>query len=416
MEISLETTQDVNTTNQNIELLGIPYGLNGNTTQQTHIFSLDIPESTLRNTLENLISLENVNSLRNYFLERFSNNTGSTNPINEILPYNPDWEQDYENGENSDENGENSDENGENNDENGENNDENGENTVSNVKLNAIGDGEETVHNTDENHQIGGNSESNDHIGGNSGGNDDSVSTITQTSIGFKSVNTNNSEGDSKFIYSLIEIIKDIWENFPSSHISDLDNENKFYVNEVFWCYTNKQFQNENDHGSDYSTFRFFNPLYFPKIFQLVFPNNEIPLFEEEENILLASESQDDYDYKISEHNIHFIPFMKDHNEYNHIPLFIYRTYDQTKKEEIEKRRNEKTKLVYGKRSRINNQSNSQNGQPKRKEAKLTSNKLNDPVSKLQTNQENFQKNNNNNLKNNVEKMNQITHQMNQNL
>ena len=90
--INLKTNQDVNvnTTSQNIEFLGIPYGLS-NITQQPHILSLDIPESRLRNTLENL------NSLRSYFLERFSNNTDSTNPINERLDYNPDWEQDYEN-------------------------------------------------------------------------------------------------------------------------------------------------------------------------------------------------------------------------------------------------------------------------------------------------------------------------------
>ena len=166
--INLKTNQDVNvnTTSQNIEFLGIPYGLS-NITQQPHILSLDIPESTLRNTLENLISEENVNSLRSYFLERFSNNTGSTNPINERLDYDPDWELEYEN---SDENGENSDENGENSD---ENNSVSGEDTVTSVKLNVKTDGEEIVHNSDENNDNDENGGGNEHIGGNSGGNDE---------------------------------------------------------------------------------------------------------------------------------------------------------------------------------------------------------------------------------------------------
>jgi len=135
-------------------------------------------------------------------------------------------------------------------------------------------------------------------------------------------------------IDSLVYAIQSIWEMFPSKNVKKIKEEQ--YVNDAYIHYVELYEDEKDKYWISNKTRRYINPLLFPKIFELVFPKNEIPFSRKEINFL----SSDDYNHRVSLHNKDF-----DEDDPESLRLFIYRNTNQINKIK-EKRREVDNKKI----------------------------------------------------------------------
>ena len=138
-----------------------------------------------------------------------------------------------------------------------------------------------------------------------------------------KEEDDNEDEDDNRplNIDSLIHVIQSIWRMFPSKNEKKMKKEQ--YINDACIDYMELYEYEKDQYGICNNTRRYINPLLFPKIFELVFPKNEIPFSRKEINFL----SSDDYNKKVSLHNKDF-----DDDDPESLRLFIYRNTNQINK------------------------------------------------------------------------------------
>lgn len=135
-----------------------------------------------------------------------------------------------------------------------------------------------------------------------------------------------NPTGENLNIESLCVIIKTIWTNFMGDFIVEDFDINLFdYVDAIYRNYNN-DIRYTNNH------FVYVHPLFFPKIFELVFTENRIPFSIQENNILtelnLSNVNISDYtryNQEVEKHNV--LKYFRINNE-EPVPtnkLYIYR-------------------------------------------------------------------------------------------
>lgn len=146
--------------------------------------------------------------------------------------------------------------------------------------------------------------------------------------VNFNQIVAENEFDDRQLnITSLMKAIYCIWFNFNSDLISDNLSSNTInmnnigshnYINRAYEDYM--MFYNDDKDDNFVDDIRYIHPLLFPKIFELVFTNNYVPMSVFEKKIDMDNIDMDNYNNEITRHNLQYI-------QNQDTVLYIYRNY-----------------------------------------------------------------------------------------